>query len=456
MERTKLIEAREKRGWTQAQAARKLGVDAVTLCRWEQGKATPRGYNKKRLLDVYGISEALLEGEKKQSKQTDSIQRIAFVSDDLTMKLLSLAFLPHRSYQDVQKHLVSILEGDTMNDDPMSRRNALRRLATLPLITFYPGTAELPVVRSSEEVLTQCAASIAACWQLSKGKDGADLELAFKGVSLYAPLLKDVVKHASKIQQRKEAASLAAQCDLLKMILGWHIEGLHALASYAREALLYSEEAGDIPLQIAGHVQVSWMYYYTCQYQQSLREADLAAHLLKTSVIPLPANLHSGVHSTRAIRQAMYNKDQEALTSLRLAHHHFAEVQPDTQQIVYIDFFRSSLILEDGMAYAQLGRYDIAFNSFEQIVDPQSLTTKIPVAERVRVEVLNNQVLALLKSKQRDMDQAIRLWKAGIQGAIALRSEQRFNEACTAYEVMLGLWPGEKRIKDLRALIAHW
>jgi tetratricopeptide (TPR) repeat protein len=269
-------------------------------------------------------------------------------------------------------------------------------------------------------------------------------------------LLKDVVKHASKAQQRKEAASLAAQCDLLKMILGWHVEGLRDLADYAREALLYSEEAGDLSLQIAIHVKLAWMYGYACQYQQSLREADLAAHLLKTSVIPLPANLYSTVYCTRAIRQAMYSKDQEALASLRLAHQHFAEVQPAAQQFVYLDFIRSSLILEDGMVYAQLGQYDTALNSFEQIIDPQSLTTKLPIAERVRIEALNNQMLALLRSKQRDMDQVIRLWKAGMQGAITLRSEQRFNEACTAYEVMLGLWPGDKRIKDLRALIAHW
>jgi hypothetical protein len=54
------------------------------------------------------------------------------------------------------------------------------------------------------------------------------------------------------------------------------------------------------------------------------------------------------------------------------------------------------------------------------------------------------------------MDLSLRLWKAGIQGAMNLRSEQRFGEALTAYDIMQALWPGDKRIKELRDFTRHW
>ena len=43
-----------------------------------------------------------------------------------------------------------------------------------------------------------------------------------------------------------------------------------------------------------------------------------------------------------------------------------------------------------------------------------------------------------------------------MQGAITLQSQQRFDEAFLAYEVMAGVWPGDKRIIELRELTQHW
>ena len=59
-----------------------------------------------------------------------------------------------------------------------------------------------------------------------------------------------------------------------------------------------------------------------------------------------------------------------------------------------------------------------------------------PLAKRVWIEVLNNHAMSLLKHPQKDREQVITIWKAGIQGAIALQSEQRFAEACLTYDMM--------------------
>ena len=123
---------------------------------------------------------------------------------------------------------------------------------------------------------------------------------------------------------------------------------------------------------------------------------------------------------------------------------------------LYVDYERPSLILEDGMTYVNLGRYDTALDSLGQVVDVNTLQTRIPVAERVRVEILNNQTIASLKIKNKDMEQSMHLWQAAMQGAKAIKSEQRFSEALFAFDVMEAVWSGEKRVTELRDLVSHW
>jgi hypothetical protein len=108
------------------------------------------------------------------------------------------------------------------------------------------------------------------------------------------------------------------------------------------------------------------------------------------------------------------------------------------------------------MTYLNLGHYDTALNSFEQVIDPKTLKTKMSVAERVRVEILNNQALASLKTKAKDQEQSVHIWKAAMQGAKALKSEQRYSEALRAYDIMEALWSDDKRIRELRELTQHW
>jgi len=47
-------EQRRRRGWTQAELAKRLGTDHVTVSRWERGVAVPRPTTWRRLEDVFG------------------------------------------------------------------------------------------------------------------------------------------------------------------------------------------------------------------------------------------------------------------------------------------------------------------------------------------------------------------------------------------------------------------
>ena len=61
MERHRLIAVRLKKHWAQAEAARRIGVNAATLCRWEQGRSRPNLYNIQQLCKAYDVSSAELD-----------------------------------------------------------------------------------------------------------------------------------------------------------------------------------------------------------------------------------------------------------------------------------------------------------------------------------------------------------------------------------------------------------
>jgi hypothetical protein len=49
---------REAKGWTQAEAGRRIGVAGNTISRWELGQLKPTGVQRARALEVYGLVDA--------------------------------------------------------------------------------------------------------------------------------------------------------------------------------------------------------------------------------------------------------------------------------------------------------------------------------------------------------------------------------------------------------------
>ena len=222
----------------------------------------------------------------------------------------------------------------------MKRREALLHLLSLPfLASLRPGVA-----RRNEDITAQCAASIAACWELSKSENKEDLIRAFAATREYITVFKEIV-HDSPVH-RKAAASLIGYSSLLRAILGWHLENLDRAAMYGREALLYSKMAENVSLQIAVHTQLSWIYYYNRQSRQTLQEIEEAAHLLETNDVPFTPRLQSSVESTLAIRQAMHGQSQQAISSLKQAHQDFYKPPKPGEEIAftYADYDQPSLI----------------------------------------------------------------------------------------------------------------
>ncbi len=454
MEKSRLAQARKKKHWTLKQAANAVGVSINTFNRWELGEQRPYRHNLDQLCKIFNAS---LEELGFGFEAINAVQPpphpliIDLFGHDLVMRLQSVAFVPQR-FEAVQRQVTTILEEfDTMHGDMMTRRDALLRLASLPLIaSLRPG---MPV-RQPTDVITQCAAGMAACWHLSESSLEEDLHRAFKAASSYIPALKSIVEHSS--QYRQDAAALVGQCSLLKTVLGWHLVGLKQAISYAQDAITYAQAAEDMTLQVTAMDYQSWAYYYDQQSKLAVQTAAQAHALVRLYEAKLPPILSSGVCCSYAVMQAR-NGEPGSVRIFEQAEKYFLiSSQGTPSHYIYTGYTLSDMFVNYGIMQYFSGEHGKAQDAFYQLIDPQQLTTKLPLSGRTRVETLNFMALSSLKQKDKDMEQTIRFWKAAMNGAVSLQSEQRYTEAHLTYEIMDAVWPNEKKIKELRELTIHW
>ncbi|HLG63377.1 MAG TPA: helix-turn-helix transcriptional regulator [Ktedonosporobacter sp.] len=456
MERARLSQARHKKFWTLEEAAERIGVDPASLSRWEKGKSFPQPINIQRLCNAYGmtVQQLGLEDDPVSGYEHDAPPVVdaltQFQQQDLTLRLMRIVWQwSHQNarYSVLQTLITQELE-QSMNEDVMSRRDALRRLALLPVEMLGLSAAGAVLKYPIEDILSQCAAGMTACQHLLRGKE---LVFASDVVSRYIPTLKAIV-HTSSTTQRKAAADLLAQGYRLKSILARHVKANTDSIACAQQAAMYADEAQNPLLQaVALRAQAAAYYYANC-WAQASQAAEQARAVLETSRgAPIPPLVRSHIYVGLATYQARNGQKQEALRSLGQAHAAFFAQPPDEPAPIWINHDKANLILYDGITHLHLGMQKEALDSFAQI----QLTASNH--EINRVEALLNQVVAeVSRVDSRDMEYCIDHWIQGIEGAKALRSEQRFTEAIQAYTALCAVWPSEPRIKELRAYITHW
>jgi transcriptional regulator with XRE-family HTH domain len=493
MKRIQLRAARIRKGWSLEQAAEHIGVGRNTLWRWEAGLADPHPYNSHQASTIFGMTAAELGleggalGEETQPAYVDFAHRQSENIDtsidpltdsmqyDLELHLQCLIYdwLHRRRYTwtraMLQQRLGREIESyDQMKDQDylnhtgvdLGRRDALRRLVLVPIQVMglgVLGALGTTLTWASDDVLTHCAAGITACEHLAKGQH-EDMTLASWALSIYLPALKTIAKESSL--HRKEATRLAGQAFQLKTMLSCHRGGPKQAASYAEQGLVYSKESGDLPLLLTLLKTSAWVYACDRQNEKAAEKMVEAQYLLEHASTSLPVFVQSNVYSGVAKNQALHGRKDEALLALGRAQDTFAVASGEDTKLFslqWMDYDPAHLLMDEGLTHYHLREYDAALDAFAKVIDPETLALKVSgVAERVRIEIINHQALASLKRARKDMELAIKLWIAGMQGAIALRSEQRFGEALSAYDIMEALWSGERRIMELRDFTRHW
>lgn len=468
-----LIAARERQHLSQTEAARRINVGLATYQRWEMGQRKPQPQHLRRLYEVLGF----LQEQKKQPPVQGQIvcvhrpgrsafpfrfresdyQRSAIVT--MTSHLWSFAFMDHPTGSDKRASIrQAIDEFDDMYAHHPNyqtiRREALCSLATLPLITLgldIPGQ----IVSEAQygQAIAQCAASLEACWELRKSESATDRFLAARCASMYTPSLTSIARHMPR--RRCEVLDLVARYTLIKAFVARHSTNLAEAIYEGKQALEFSKSGGDISLQIYAYESLAWSYLFAKHYSLALimmREAETlllkAAALLKTR--PFHLQVRGRAYSSLAIMQAKNGQSPEKVLGKMI------EIDPGDKTISFIDFKRSTMFLNVGRAYCYHGNQEKALEWFERRIDCGTLESKITQSELGRVETLNLMIMAALKGKYRDLEQILYWWMHSLQGAIALRSEQRFAEVMANYDFMEIAWPGERRVTDMREYVLHW
>ncbi len=467
MRRTKLINARLNRQWTVEHAAEEIGVGINTLIRWEHGPNRPFAYNVRKICNVYGTaaSELDLEDEcypdipeisatTEELAKADEMLR-ALIRRDLTLRLLKIPWTWPRSntaYYELQARIRQETEDyRTMNhepNEPVTRRDALRRLALLPIetrgLTLLGTASSYP----AEEILPFCATGVAACWQLAKGRD---LSLTNAILSAYVPTLTSIARQPSHHQ--KAAANLAAQTYILKGILGFHLERLSASEAHFQNALMYSNIAED-PILITVSLEQQAV---TCYYDKRPEEALAKSKEAAASLSNMPPLVRSFIYSHLSTYQAQCGQKQDALRALGLAQDYFSRQSTDNNSPIYLDYGSSNLTLYEGSTHYALGlsekqqdkktRYLKAFESFKQV---EALSPLRGTSERTRIQLLNSRALAALRLNE--MDEFLNCMKIAIPGTAALGSKLRLAEQRHIFELMEFVWSGESRIDELKEM----
>jgi DNA-binding XRE family transcriptional regulator len=456
-----LQRARMARRWTVAYVAEQIGVQTSTVSRWENGHERPQASHLAALEKLYGmpaqelgLEEASLEQQKKDWKLSGAV--VVAVKQDLLSRMYALIARAGVTYRELARLRWSItqeLEGPPTMKDGLSRRETVRLLAILPILTFKLDAREAVELLAApvEEILKHCTAGIAACEQLAKG-DAADITLASSTLSHYLPTLKEIVVQSGRY--RKQAATLVAQACMRKSLLMMHLSGGKAAVDYARQAVFYGKDSGDVPLYIATLVRLAYCYGSNKQYQQASEAAAQARAYGEKAGMQLSPLLRSDLYACSARYCALLSQKGEVPGLLARAQEHFTQ-DGNQDSPAYVDMSNDILALNEGEARYFNGQPAEALAALGKIIDLSSpvLPLRRPVsAQRIEIAIVNYAALSSLKLpyQQKDKNLSLALTSRGLDGAEALASRPRYEESDRAIDIMESLWPDDRDVIRLR------
>jgi DNA-binding SARP family transcriptional activator len=321
----------------------------------------------------------------------------------------------------------------------LSRREALAALLALPPALLAAAQEPLPPAKVMEEFLPRCAAAIVACRHLMNGDSFALVEAE---LPRYLPTLEELAKQPSRYQ--RIAAYLAAQGYLIAALLALHRYHIVASETYYKSALAYSHVAQDPNLEVAALKQFATRLLEDHRADEALalyQQASSISTNPRYKVSPrLNALILLGVASAQVQLTKKAEKNVEAYFDRA---QQIFQTTPRTS-LPYVDLSIHHLFLWKGLSQTEYGQYQEAMNTF---VQTEASSSAESISERTRLEIVNHQAATALAL--RDMEQFEKYFLLGANGAKALNSAKRKQEALLNWKAARKVWPHEGRIADL-------
>jgi tetratricopeptide (TPR) repeat protein len=282
---------------------------------------------------------------------------------------------------------------------------------------------------------------IAMCWDWS---NGSKLDMVEQLLPTFLPQLSTFAQRPSDFQET--AASLASQGYQLTYVITSHREDFSAAQTACKQAHYYGKLAQDANLQAAALIRQGVTYLNRKRPHQTLDSYQQALPLVD-SVSPL---VRTRLYAGLAEVQGKLQREQDALSSIGLAHDSFPGDTQHDPAATYIHFPYSSVFLHEGLALIDLHQPGQAVKALERV---DGLHPKMDISERSRIDLLNQQALAV--GQQGDLDQFDRYMQAAVTSARTLGSELRVSEAWDVFIRMRDQWKYEPRIQSLGGLFAR-
>lgn len=459
---TRLKAAREHKGWSQKTVAKMIPVKVSTYQNWELRVSIPHPENRLRLCEIFQASMEELglfienddvpagSIELNDDSEYREEQR-EYLQCHLASRLLGI--VDAGNYTDQCQRFAQIMEQfDALNTENLeyetTRRQALISLVTFPFAPPINLEKRERVALSDYELFVkECGASLTACEELSHKSNPCDLWLVFRCVCRY--LVELEVISSSSSRYRAQALELAAHCAILKTNLGWDCKGNASALIFAQDAIRVTRDSGNVCLQISAHTKQAWTYLWGGERELALETANEARDLLeKYKEQRFPVCIRGGTWSTLSIMQARNGLDPDR--AIKKA----CEQGPDSHVRYLLAFTGVNLWQEQGDALYYFGETSDAMKAYAQIIDGNTLKATKPfqgaLTERWRLGTIEGMARASLEGEARNMGEAIRYWKAAIEGAKGMKSESKYMRLLALHDDMKKAFPGEKQIHDLR------
>jgi tetratricopeptide (TPR) repeat protein len=277
----------------------------------------------------------------------------------------------------------------------------------------------------------------ATCWELC---NTGQLQMAEQALAGFLPhFLQLAPSHA-------QAACLASEGLRLQSILVAHQLKLMDKVTLCQQSVMYAKQANDNSILVAALFELGTAFRYTQQDENVLRTSQEMLFYSRN----VPPLLQARVYMVAAEALARCGRAKEADFYIQLAYETFPD-HSGYDPIVRVNASLPSLGLYEGLTYLSQGKGDKAFNTFGGKLFEGRLTgyqSMSALPERIRLEITNHQGQAAILSN--NLEEYARCLEEGLTGAIALKSQKRFQEAVTIFrQETPAQWHNEPQLKDI-------
>jgi len=339
------------------------------------------------------------------------------------------------------------------NRDPaytLSRRQALMTLAALPLTaSVFPSSSmssssasaeSLSAGAAAEQFLSQCSASLTACWHLLKG---SDFQAVGRIVSSYLLALEGLAKQPSTRQ--KAAAQLASQAHRVSALVALHSGQLSAREYHCKQAVFFADITGQPNLRALALLCLSSTYLFCGNASMPTAERfGEQALSLESELSPL---LRSRANAGLSRVYGYLGREREALASVDAAQALYPSHPEQDPDYLYAECTPLGVTMMRGMAHLALAEH-LPRRSYQTkaaaIFDDMSAESG---PDRIKVQILNHRASAAVLVG--DLDAFDVYFGQAVGGVAQLGSKQRQREMRETWARAVTRWPHEQRLKPI-------